>query len=113
MKISSGNHWVFFTDDLSPDAHAVHVCMPQVLQHLTNMLCVKKVIMVSDSCAAHFKSKLPFLFLLHTDVPDQAVSIEKVFFGSRHGKNDSDWLGGSIKRAVTTEVARGKVYIYI
>ena len=102
-----------FTNDLSPDAHMVQVCMPQVLQHLTNVLCVKKVIMVSNSCAAQFKSKLPFLFLLHTDVPDQAVSIKKVFFGSCHGKNDSDWLGGSVKRAVTTDVAKGKVYIYI
>ena len=36
-----------------------------------------------------------------------------MFFRSRHGKNDSDWLGGSVKRAVTTDVARGKVYMYI
>ena len=111
MEISSRNCWVFFTDDLSHDAHVVQVCMQQVLQHRTNVLCVKKVIMMSDGCAAQFKSKLPFLFLSHTDVPDQAVSIEKVFFGSRHGKNDSDWLGGSVKRAVTTDVARGKVTV--
>ena len=43
--------------------------------------------------------------------PYQAVSIEKVFFGSCHGKNDSDWLGGSVKRAVITDVARGKVTV--
>ena len=114
METSSGNRWgVFFTDDLSHDAHVVQMCMQQVLQHLTNVLCVKKVIMVSDGCAAQFKSKLPFLFLSRTDVPDQAVSIEKVFFGSRHGKNDSDWLGGSVHGAESLSQMQGSCMIIV
>ena len=103
----------FFTDDLSHDAHVVQMCMQQVLQHLTNVLCVKKAIMVSDGCAAQFKSKLPFLFLSRTDVPDQAVSIEKVFFGSRHGKNDSDWLGGSVHGAESLSQMQGSCMIIV
>ena len=87
---------VFLSDDLRHDAHFAQVRVQQVLQYLPGIVnSLKKVVLVSDGCAAQFKSKLPFLFLSHTQVLNSSkVAIEKVFFGARLGKNDSDWCGG-------------------
>ena len=58
---------VFLSDDLCHDAHFAQVCVQQVLQYLSGIVdSLKKVVLVSDGCAAQFKSKLPFLFLSHT-----------------------------------------------
>ena len=99
---------MFLSDDLRHDAHFAQVCVQQVLQYLSSIVdSLKKVVLVSDGCAAQFKSKLPFLFLSHTQVLNSSkVAIEKVFFGARHGKNDSDWCGAAVKRAVARDIAR-------
>ena len=80
-------------DDLRRDAHLARVCAQQVLQYLSGIVdSLKKVVLVNDGCAAQFKSKLPFLFLSHTQVLNSSkVAMEKVFFGAHHSKNDSDW----------------------
>ncbi|XP_076446994.1 uncharacterized protein LOC143284214 [Babylonia areolata] len=91
--------------------HTSHSYVQQSLQYLSNLLDLKKVVLVSDGCAAQFKSKLPFFFLTQTEIPGSEFSVEKVFFGSRHGKNDCDWCGGAVKRSVTRDVASGRVTI--
>lgn len=87
--------------------------MQQVLRFLSDIVSgLKKVVLVSDGCAAQFKSKLPFLLLSHTQVSHSSkVAIEKVFFGAQHGKNDSDWCGGAVKRAVSRDVAGERVTV--
>ena len=97
----------FFTDDLQKDAHLSQMCIDHVVAGLVESLGgrLKKVVLASDGCAAQFKSKLPFLLL--SKMNRTGVSFEKVFFGARHGKNDSDWSGGAIKRAVTRDLATG------
>ena len=73
---------------------------------------LKKVVLVSDGCAAQFKSKLPFLFLSHTQVLNSSkVAIENVFFGAHHGKNDGDWCGAAVKRAVARDIASERVTV--
>lgn len=108
---SNGSHLFLFTDELRHDAHVAQACMQQVLQHLKGVLSLRKVIIVSNRCAAQFQSKLPFPFLSHTEVLDSAVSIKKVSFGSHHEKNDTDWLGGSVMQAVTHDIASGRVTV--
>lgn len=87
---------VFFTDDLRHDACASQVFIEKTMNYLSQLRSFSRVIMISDGCAAQFKSKLPFFLLSHTRLSG-SHSIEKVFFGSRHGKNDSDWCGGAVK----------------
>ena len=86
--------------------------MQRVIEYLPTVQHFKKVILVSDGCSAQFKSRLPFLYLSHTQAPGCSdMAIEKVFFGARHGKNDSDWCGGAVKRAVTRDIAAGSVTV--
>ena len=39
------------------------------------------------------------------------MTVERVYFGSRHGKNDCDWSGGAIKRVITRDLASGSVCV--
>ena len=104
---------VFLSDDVRHDAHLAQVCVQQVLQYLSGIVdSLKKVVLVSDGCAAQFKSKLPFLFLSHTQVLNSSkVAIEKVFFGARHSKNDCDWCRDAVKRAVARDIASERVTV--
>lgn len=97
----------FFNDDLRHDAYMTQAFVDRIVAVMHERLgsSLKKVILASDGCAAQFKSKLPFLLFSRSVQP--GVSVEKVFFGSRHGKNDSDWSGGAIKRLLNRHLASG------
>ena len=81
----------FLSDDLHKDASMSQMFIENILQRLQRNIgaSLKKVILVSDGCAAQFKSKLPFLLLSHTRAGSgfHEVTIERVFFRARHGKN--------------------------
>ncbi|XP_076436127.1 uncharacterized protein LOC143275737 [Babylonia areolata] len=103
---------VFLSDDLRHDACITQVFIENILEYVSKLRNMKKVLLVSDGCAAQFKSKLPFLFLARSTLPhSKGASIEKVFFGARHGKNDCDWCDGAVKRNVTRDIASGAVTV--
>ncbi|XP_070210071.1 uncharacterized protein [Littorina saxatilis] len=97
----------FLSDDLVKDAQMSQVITDRIVEVLRDRMGagLRKVILASDGCAAQFKSKLPFL--LFSRMKTRGFSVERVYFGSRHGKNDSDWSGGAIKRQVTRDLAAG------
>ena len=103
----------FFSDDLKKDAAMSQKFILDIMAHLKEKMGggLKKIILVSDGCTAQFKAKLPFLYLSHTEAGagSHEVTVERVFFGSRHGKNDCDWPGGAIKRVITRDLASGSV----
>ena len=70
----------------------------------------EKVIEFSDGCPAQFKSRGPFADISYATV-DLGVMLERHFFGSRHGKNDSDWASGVIKYSVRRAVLAGHCVI--
>ena len=103
---------VILSDDLNHDYHASQVFVQHVVAYLPTVRHFEKVVLVSDGCSAQFKLRLPFLYLSHTQVSGCCdMEVKKVFFGARHGKNDSDWCGGAVKRAATRDVAAGIVTV--
>ena len=56
----------FFTDQLRHNACASQVFIKKMLNYLAQMWSFKKVVLISDGCAALFKSKLTVLPLSHT-----------------------------------------------
>ena len=98
----------FITDDKTHDANVAQHCIENVIAHVQAQTGgIKKVVLASDGCAAQFKSRLPFLHLLQMQPKDKSFEVERLYYGSRHGKNDCDWSGGAIKRTVTRNLASG------
>lgn len=100
------DYLIFLSDDLSHDAHMVKVIQDQTKQHLLGVMNVEKMVVISDGCAAHYKSKLPFHHLSNLN---DAVAVERSYFGSRHGKSPCDSCGGIIKRLVQDDIATGAI----
>ena len=91
---------VFITPDLVHDSHVVNKAVSMMLQHLEKErnFIPKHHVQASDGCLSQFKSKNPFFFLSQSD------GMERIYFGSRHGKSVCDGLGGTIKTKVTKYV---------
>ena len=51
---------MFFMDDLRHDACASQVFIEKTMNYLSQLWAFNRVIMISDGCAAQFKSKLSF-----------------------------------------------------
>ena len=92
---------VFVSPELSHDAFLVHQCTKKLLSHLEDKYEIKvgQHIQFSDGCAAQFKSKTAFHLM--------EDKWQKVFFGSRHGKNLCDGLGGLVKAKAELHVKSG------
>ena len=57
-----------------------------------------RFVIFSDNCASQYKSKLPFH---HLSKLSNQFSIERCFFGERHGKSECDSCGGMVKAFLT------------
>ncbi|KAK7460746.1 hypothetical protein BaRGS_00038824 [Batillaria attramentaria] len=66
---------------------------------------LEKLVIFSDGCAAQYKSKLPFYHLA------TSLTMERNYFGSRHGKSQCDAWCGVVKRIVGEDVATGHVTV--
>lgn len=102
---------VFVSDDLKHDASAVKVFLSELMEHLKMKVpTIKKLTIWSDGCASQYKSKLPFANIAkrfgHAD-----IDIEWHYFGSRHGKNQSDGESGVIKSKMSRLMIANKVYV--
>ena len=81
------------------DAHIVYHITRDCINHVkekypeTNW---KKAYVWSDGCTQQYKSKTSFYYLKKF----HDIDIERNFFGSEHGKNESDGITGEISRKV-------------
>ena len=93
------------SNDLLHDSHAVHKYTTEVMQHLKVMreIQFEHVYVISDGCAAHYKSKVPFMDI-SCSIDDHQVTMERCFYGSRHGKNRCDGEAGVLKSMATRAV---------
>ena len=97
---------VCFSDDLKHDAAAVHTCtfIKTVKEHLSDrMESIKHQVQFTDGCSAQYKSKEPFMDLTSDDY---TFTVERNFFGSRHGKRPCGGLGAVVKQATKRPVER-------
>ncbi|GFO14846.1 dipeptidyl peptidase 1 [Plakobranchus ocellatus] len=73
-----------------------------VIEHLRDQIPQLHTLTIfSDGCAAQYKSKTPFWFLLNRP---EDIDIRRCSFGSRHGKSPCDSSGGVIKGLVSCDV---------
>ena len=93
------------SDDLLHDSHAVHCFMTKVIHHLkvTRNANFEHAYVISDGCAAQYKSRVPFMDV-SCSLDDYGITIERCFYGSRHGKNRCDGEAGVLKSKATRSV---------
>ena len=96
--------FVFISDYLNHDAHAVHHFQVMAVNALkARGMIFTKVIQFSDGCGAQYKGRTNFVDVSHA-AEDTGVPTEKHFFGSRHGKGPCDAEIGIVKRMVSSAV---------
>ena len=79
---------IFLSDDLVHDAHAVKIIQEQTKWHVQSTVNrLQKAVIISDGCAAQHKPS-PFPW------SGQGVTLERRYFGGRHGKSACDAVGG-------------------
>ena len=85
-------------------------CVNMVINHSIGKIVnnIEKVIVVSDGCAAQFRSKYVFM-LLTTIQPD--LSLEWHYNEAHHGKGPMDGIGGTVKNMVYRRVLAGDIVI--
>ncbi|CAC5359972.1 unnamed protein product [Mytilus coruscus] len=100
------------SNDLIHDSHAVHTFTKKVMDHFQNErnLDLEHVVVISDGCAGQYKSKVPFMDA-SCFVEDFGVSIERCYYGSRHGKNRCDGEAGVVKSKATRLVKNDEAII--
>lgn len=96
------------SNDLQHDVHAVQKFAEMIIKFLREERGIdeEKMFILSDGCAAQYKSKVAFLDSSMSEV-DNNIKSEKAFYGSRHGKNrcDGEKGGGVIKsKAANTDI---------
>ena len=90
------------SDIISHSAQMVYFITKDCIEKLLDMFPdtpITKMYLWSDGCASQYKGKTSFFYL------DQfEVNIERNFFGSEHGKGESDAETGTISRLYTNTV---------
>ena len=95
---------VFLSDDLRHDSHLVHHFEMMTLHHLKDRgVQLIHVVEFTDGCSAQYKSRSPFANISYSK-HIHGVSIERNYFGSRHGKGPSDGVSGCVKSTVRRAV---------
>lgn len=100
---------IIISEDCIHDYHAVRHFTAIVDRHIegkTGNVPTRKVIF-SDGCSSQYKSKGPLADLSL----ENSVEINRNFFGSEHGKSDSDAETGVVNRAVDRAIIGNQVII--
>ena len=93
------------SNDLTHDASAVSAFIKVLVEHLQlHYPSITNIKIWSDGCAAQYKSRRPMFNLAHQFEIPQHLSVEWNFYGSRHGKGESDGETGVIKTFLDTEI---------
>ena len=103
---------MFISSDRKHDHHAVHHFTVMALTHLRNQrgLTVSHVIQWTDGCAAQYKSRGPFADIA-CSLEDMDATLERNFYGSRHGKGASDGESAVVKHHAATAVSTRRAVI--
>ena len=94
-------------DDLCHDHHAVQTFVSVAISHLKNTrgLSPSQIVQWSDGCAVQYKSKGPFVDIAASHL-DHGITIQRSYFGARHGKGPYDGEAAVVKQHATTAVKR-------
>lgn len=100
------------SNDLIHDSHAIHKFLEIIFKHLTETqnVEIEKAYILTDGCAAQYKCKIAFVDSSMA-CKDFGISIERAYYGSRHGKNRCDGEGGVLKSRVSRAVRNNNVVI--
>ncbi|KAK7106653.1 uncharacterized protein [Littorina saxatilis] len=96
---------VFISNDGKHDFHAVQAFMVKTVDHLQQErgLTINHIVQWTDGCAAQYKSKGPFADISRA-LEDFGATLERNFFGSRHGKGPSDGESAVVKNHMMTAI---------
>ncbi|XP_070203232.1 uncharacterized protein, partial [Littorina saxatilis] len=98
--------FVFISNDLKHDAHAVHHFQMKVTNKLLSEgLSFVRKIHFSDGCASQYKGKTNIVDLSHAE-EDTGILTELHYFGSRHGKGPCDAEIGVVKKSANLAIKR-------
>ena len=98
------------SDVTSHDAHFVYHMTNECLTELAKDYLIKKAYIWSDGCSAQYKGKHSFYYLdKHKE--DVGVDVERHFFGSDHGKGESDTETGLISKKLSCDIRSRNVVI--
>ena len=97
---------VFMSDDTSHDFHAVHHFLQESIKTLEETLDISKVVIYSDGCGAQYKSRGPL-----ADISLLDIVTDHSYFGSEHGKSESDGETGVINHAVDLAIVGRQVVV--
>ena len=91
------------SDGLKHNAAMVHCFLKELIPALKARIPgLEKVHYFSDGCAAQYKNRFNFVNICR-HLQDFGVECEWHFFGTSHGKNSCDGIGGTVKRATARE----------
>ena len=94
--------FLIISECLVHDTVAVHLFQQKLVHFFATLHGEKpkKIIYMSDGCAAQYKNRKNFLNLCH-HFQDLGVEAEWHFFATSHGKSAGDGAGGTLKRLAT------------
>ena len=96
---------VFISDGLEHHSHAVETFWARNLSLLRKKKSIDIARQWSDGCGAQYKSRMPFGYYSLQAGPKHELRIyERIFFGSRHGKNPSNAVSAVVKRKASRAV---------
>ena len=103
---------VFVSPDRVHDYHSVNHFTVLSIQHLRGTTAIRSsnVVQWTNGCAAQYKSKGPFSDIVHAP-EDLKATLDRNFFGSRHGKGPCDGESAVVKNFVSTAIAAGNAII--
>ena len=96
----------FLIDDINHDYNFVKHVLDLVIKKLSEKMNIVKLVTFSDGCPSQYKSKGPL-----ADITFYDIQIDRHYFGSEHGKGDSDVEAGVLNRSLDQVVIGGKKVI--
>ena len=103
---------ILVSPDVKHDHHAVQHFTTVAMEHLRQKrgLTIDHFIQWTDGCAAQYKSKGPFADISNA-LSDLDSTLERNFFGSRHGKGPSDGEAAVVKKHTMTAIKAGAAVV--
>ncbi|XP_057679842.1 uncharacterized protein LOC130908437 [Corythoichthys intestinalis] len=96
---------IFMTDDIKHDHNAVNEFTKQSLSMISTKITVKRLTMWSDGAVSQYKNKST----LH-DMTMLFHKAQRCYFGSDHGKGESDGETGFLSQVLRRAVYTGKIF---
>uniref|UniRef100_UPI00358FDA75 uncharacterized protein isoform X1 n=1 Tax=Myxine glutinosa TaxID=7769 RepID=UPI00358FDA75 len=94
------------SDDKAHDNHAVAHFVGLAINHLRDKRALEpqKLVQFTDGCSGQHKARVSFTDISFCAQDLKIPSLERHYFGSRHGKNPCDGEGGVVKSCVSRAV---------